>query len=186
MVSRTTAEEGGQDLCVSCGLCCDGTVHDYANIESPADVADASRFAKFEIINDGRAFRLPCTAHDCGKCQVYEFRPKVCRDFQCITLKALLRGDVTFPEARKIVEDAKERRANILNGAKSLGLPIDSNAITLNQITDLISRVRTGDGPHKARMAALALEVTELMFFVIRHFSPRSRVAQNEVRPAKA
>lgn len=65
------SEKEVSDLCMSCGLCCDGTLFPYGFIRDEADkkVADDLGLPVTEI-SEKLLFKLPCTCFS-GKCTVY-------------------------------------------------------------------------------------------------------------------
>lgn len=74
---------GEQHLCLTCGLCCDGSLFWAVPVEAgenPPVPLDAER-------------RLcqPCARFD-GACTIYADRPKACRSFDCRVLLALQAG----------------------------------------------------------------------------------------------
>lgn len=77
MTSRT------EDLCLSCGLCCDGSlfwavpVKQGENVPAPLDA-------------DGR-LRQPCACFN-GACTIYAERPAACRTFDCRVLQTVQAG----------------------------------------------------------------------------------------------
>ena len=72
-----------QSLCLSCGLCCDGSLFWGVSLEegevspSPGDEAGV--------------LRQPCACFD-GACMIYSARPAECRAFTCHVLDALTEG----------------------------------------------------------------------------------------------
>jgi hypothetical protein len=97
-------------LCLSCGLCCDGTMFR----EVPVTAAEAKALGRRALFNRGRTrLTQPCRALKARCCQVYEDRPAKCREFNCLVLQSLLRGEVTEDEARQSIEDVMARRARV-------------------------------------------------------------------------
>lgn len=77
MTSRT------EDLCLSCGLCCDGSLFWAVPVgpgETPPVALDA----------EGR-LRQPCACFD-GACTIYAVRPASCRSFDCRVLHTVRAG----------------------------------------------------------------------------------------------
>lgn len=74
-----------QDICLSCGFCCDGTLFDKVSIE-------LTEHFQFPIEGDkdnGFYFLQPCLAHEGSKCTIYDERPEACVAFRCKLLKNL-------------------------------------------------------------------------------------------------
>jgi hypothetical protein len=97
-------------LCLSCGLCCDGTMFR----EVPVTKAEAKALGRRALFNRARTrMTQPCRALKDRCCQVYEDRPAKCREFNCLVLQGLLRGDLTEAEARESIDDVLSRRARV-------------------------------------------------------------------------
>lgn len=77
MSSRT------EDLCLSCGLCCDGSLFWAVPVDQGEDVPAA-------LDADGR-LRQPCACFD-GACSIYADRPAACRKFDCRVLQTVQAG----------------------------------------------------------------------------------------------
>ncbi|MEM7744050.1 MAG: YkgJ family cysteine cluster protein [Pseudomonadota bacterium] len=84
----------GQDLCINCGMCCDGSLFWAV----PIDAEDPAPVTRDE---DGR-LRQPCACFD-GVCTIYAQRPGACRTFDCRVLQIVKAGH----------KDAKWARAQI-------------------------------------------------------------------------
>ena len=95
---------GNQNICIHCGLCCDGTLFNHANIKESETIASAY---SFEIIEkEKRAFKLPCAYLKETVCSIYMERPYiVCETFQCKLLRALRTDKTSFVDAMKIIDD---------------------------------------------------------------------------------
>ena len=72
-----------QDLCLSCGLCCDGSLFWAVPVERDEEVPAP-------LDADGR-LRQPCACFD-GACTIYADRPAACRTFDCRVLQTVRAG----------------------------------------------------------------------------------------------
>lgn len=103
----------GSRLCLACGLCCQGLLHDRAALE-PREIEAAERLGlKSFAHRDGPAFRLPCPLHRDGGCTVYEERPAACRGYQCKLLRRFLAGEVTAEDGLRRIEQVKRLLAAV-------------------------------------------------------------------------
>ena len=96
-------ERSGSDLCLQCGLCCNGVLHSRA-ILVPADLPLADELG-LDVFNDakGCAFRLPCPRFQDGKCSVYDRqRPHICGAYQCALLKKYLSDQIDLSRPRPL------------------------------------------------------------------------------------
>ncbi|MFO0747801.1 MAG: YkgJ family cysteine cluster protein [Myxococcota bacterium] len=96
-----------KDLCLACGLCCDGTIFDVARV----DEAELPALTRLGIRTATRAFGpvlvQPCVALDGTRCTVYGDRPHTCRAFRCNLLIALEADEVELDECLAHVDQAK-------------------------------------------------------------------------------
>ena len=95
------------DLCLDCGLCCDGTLF------SSVDVAPGEAEG-LPVVAEGRKLKVlqPCPAHD-GRCSVYADRPRSCREFSCVPLDAVESGAMTLAEATGLLRRAKAQSVSV-------------------------------------------------------------------------
>lgn len=94
------------ELCMSCGLCCDGTMFNHVTV----DKEELARIRLPMLHEDGEkiAFAQPCPHHAKGSCGVYEVRPSACVRFACALLKQLREGKEAAPLL------SKARRTRVL------------------------------------------------------------------------
>ena len=93
-----------QNICIHCGLCCDGTLFNHAKIkENEPSLTGYS----FEIIErEKRAFKLPCAYLKETVCSIYLERPySVCESFRCKLLRSVISENVSNTDAMKIIDD---------------------------------------------------------------------------------
>ena len=81
--AEATGSAAEQDLCISCGLCCDGSLF-WAVPVGPEEVVPVP-------LDPERRLRQPCPRFD-GRCTVYAERPAGCRSFDCRVLQTLRAG----------------------------------------------------------------------------------------------
>ena len=86
----------GSDLCLRCGMCCDGTLFASAllKIDDEGDFDIAERQGLEPIRSEaGPRFKQPCPRFVDGCCSVYrETRPAVCGDYHCALLVDYISG----------------------------------------------------------------------------------------------
>lgn len=118
MSQSQPSEKLASDLCVSCGMCCDGTLFGFVPVsdEESARVSDLgfTLTAKPNPKDVGVCFTQPCRALSGTSCTIYHDRPSVCRAYRCVTLEAFNAGDIAIEEARKRVSDVLESRKDLL------------------------------------------------------------------------
>jgi Fe-S-cluster containining protein len=97
-------------LCLSCGLCCDGTMFR----EVPVTASEVTALGRRALFNRTRTrMKQPCRALEDRCCQVYADRPAKCREFNCLVLQGLLKGEVSEAEAHESIADVLARRARV-------------------------------------------------------------------------
>ncbi len=97
----------GIELCLSCGGCCNGMLHDHGKLKADeTELVSQLRLIPYQEKFDYIAFCLPCSCFKDSKCSVYAHRPKKCRDYQCKLLKEYLQGTTSFEESIELVRKA--------------------------------------------------------------------------------
>mgnify|MGYP005644641471 CR=1 FL=1 len=106
----TTPANKEQELCKTCGFCCDGTL--YARATSFEDEILLPNM-ETEKLDDSYWFKLPCSYFD-KCCTVYDqTRPAICGDFKCRLLKRFIKGKLEFDELEKLIQQIKEQKARL-------------------------------------------------------------------------
>jgi uncharacterized protein len=118
-----------ENLCTSCGLCCDGSL--FADIELKnrrESLALESFGLAVEDGDDAELLMQPCGALKGTRCSIYHYRPTCCRSFECRLLRDVEEGKRTITDAREIVRQTRdlieqiERRIGSKAGRKHLPL----------------------------------------------------------------
>ena len=130
-----------QDICISCHMCCDGTLFGYVEV-TPEEQARLGGGDDFSVVGGRLAMRQRCArlGQD-GACARYADRPAKCAAFRCKLLKKFRSGDVDADFARLVIDEARqmERRASA-------------------QLTELLPQHRMPDGPPNARRLMYAAQ----------------------------
>jgi hypothetical protein len=105
-----------QQICLTCGFCCDGTLFLRATLKKEDAGHLPEKIEEARVFEDRKElFRLPCDYFS-GKCTIYETpRPKICGSFRCQLLKDLKDEKLTSQDAVEIVRKARETRSELLN-----------------------------------------------------------------------
>lgn len=101
------------NICIKCGLCCDGTLFSWANIE-PNEVID--KLFPIETIkidkSDKKTFSLPCQFLSNCLCSIYASetpkRPLTCIKFKCKLLQKYEANQITYSESITLIKKTKE------------------------------------------------------------------------------
>jgi hypothetical protein len=97
----------GSALCLSCGLCCRGVLHDEALLD-PVEVGHARTLGlDVEATADRIVFRLPCPRLEGARCDAYGDRPRVCGAFRCRVLRDMEAGRRSLEDSLRLVTRAR-------------------------------------------------------------------------------
>lgn len=98
----------GQTLCLSCGLCCLGVLHDHGTLEpEDSEVAARLRLPVYTHPSGRQAFPMPCRCYQDDKCSAFPDRPSVCGAYECRVLGRHLRGALSLEEALGLTGEAR-------------------------------------------------------------------------------
>lgn len=105
-------DEEGQELCLACGMCCNGDL--FVNVWLHREEVDSARQIGLPIVRNARgdpAFAQPCPKHVEGLCTVYDDtrKPHSCDSFDCKLLRRYLRGEIGREESLDCVRQARTR-----------------------------------------------------------------------------
>ncbi len=90
------------DLCVSCGMCCDGTLFGRVRLY-PEDKDIISTDWSPQIDHQKQMMLLPCEYFD-GCCSIYQrSRPKECGRYFCYPLRQVRNGELLIDDAKELV-----------------------------------------------------------------------------------
>lgn len=114
-----TKESPAENLCLACGLCCNGVI--FADVKLQAgDDLERLRSLGLPLQGPGGAenrappaaiqfkFRQPCAAHDGCRCGIYSDRPLYCRRFECLLLKSVIAGKTPQTDALRLISKARQ------------------------------------------------------------------------------
>jgi Fe-S-cluster containining protein len=128
-----------EDICLTCGLCCNGVI--FARVQlQPEDDADhlnslglqlrtqrnrtkdaSAQPARSGATTPARFFSQPCAAFDGCRCRIYDDRPVYCRHFECLLLKNVKAGHTQLAAALRIISTARERVERVRRLLRALG-----------------------------------------------------------------
>ena len=164
---------GGVDqLCPSCGLCCNGVL--FADVELRQG-DDPGRLAGLGLTlfkkGTKQAFAQPCTCFDGRLCGIYADRPKRCRTFECGLLKRVHDGELAAAAALKTIAQTKLQAEKVRVLLRLLGQKDERQAMTKRYAEAMSAPIDMSD--HEAdseRRGELMLAVDELMRKLQRDF----------------
>ena len=172
-------------LCLHCGLCCDGTL--FRDVElQPGDDAAKLRALGLPVTRSRRReeadhlkFPQPCAAL-CPdlKCRVYADRPARCREFECALFKAVAVGKVDLPAALKTIRHTRQQAEKVRRLLRELG-DVGERVSLARRFKRVKKKFDSGDPPAGLdaetaydRFAELSLAVHELDMRLRTKFHP--------------
>jgi len=116
----------GEELCLACGLCCDGTLFGHVRLGAQDDPRKLKALGL--PVSTSRSeppinrFRQPCSALCADRrCRVYTDRPTQCRTFECRVFQDLRAGRLDPEAARRRVIQARRRASRVRALLRKLG-----------------------------------------------------------------
>src|SRR5688572_13713072 len=114
--------EPTQNLCTSCGLCCDGTLFAEVELRSRREGFMLESFGlNVEDGDDSELLIQPCGALKGTRCSIYQHRPKCCRTFECRLLRDVMEGKRTRVDAGQIIQETRDLITEIKRGIGTSG-----------------------------------------------------------------
>ncbi len=168
------ASPQSSDLCLSCGLCCDGAIFDQAGLE-PGELGLAAEGLEL-VEQDGRTFfRLGCPCLNGTACQIYGRRPAICSAFRCPLLRRLDSGDIDLPGALATVGEARR----LADRADRLNDRTENRSNARQRWREQFGAMIGSGGCESGSDPAWLLAMTALNRFLDRHFRKEH---QREIR----
>jgi hypothetical protein len=114
------SERDGSELCLRCGLCCNGAL--FSRVDLVQDELPFARAANLDIFKHCHrpAFRQPCAALQGQRCHIYEQRPTICRSYRCKLLTRYLSGRIEPEQAAFTVDETNAAIGTIV---EKIGTP---------------------------------------------------------------
>ena len=110
----TQVHNTDRNLCLKCGLCCDGTLFYSVAIDVERDDETFALLGVSTAVVMGEVSVLhPCAAHVQGVCTIYHDRPHICRTYQCKLLQEMKKDTISWELACALVAETKQHRDRI-------------------------------------------------------------------------
>ncbi|MDQ8185375.1 YkgJ family cysteine cluster protein [Pelagicoccus sp. SDUM812002] len=165
-----------EKLCLSCGMCCDGSLFDNVRLggdEDPEYFKTLGLPVKRSRAKLPIAFvRQPCPAL-CGDCtcRIYEDRPHQCRSFECGVFKDASSGKITYESAHRSVVTGRRKAEKVKQLLRMLGETEDTLSVGA-RFRRVQRQVSAGglDADAGEHFAALGLAMHKLDLFAHQKF----------------
>lgn len=115
-----------EELCLSCGMCCDGTLFDGVQLEPTDDGPGLKALGLPVKVSRGRTpiarFAQPCAALCADQsCRVYRARPYQCRVFECGVFRKAKSGEMDLAAAARVVRKGRRLADQVRELLRQLG-----------------------------------------------------------------
>ena len=101
---RLAVERDGSELCLQCGMCCDGTLFDNAPLrEQEVDLAATLGLELLRSSAGEPRFAQPCPQFVDGCCATYQHNPVGCTEYRCTLLRDYTAGKLDLADALSVV-----------------------------------------------------------------------------------
>ncbi|RDB04325.1 hypothetical protein [Runella aurantiaca] len=170
-VESTESPVAEQEICVKCGICCDGTLFNHAELE-PGEMSSGSLPKKIEQnyrkMGEKERFVLPCQYFE-GKCTIYDQnRAIVCSAFRCQLLKDFSKGRITKYDADKTVLNALKFRNEIFELYKRI-FGVDTK-LSFRQLLTEIGKMPVPPAEQSKELALLKAQCNIYETLLIKNF----------------
>ncbi|MEM9159711.1 MAG: YkgJ family cysteine cluster protein [Verrucomicrobiota bacterium] len=149
----------GENLCLACGLCCDGSLFERVELEETEE-ADFFKSLGLPLRRSWAKklisfFNQPCQAlgRNCV-CRVYEGRPRQCRDFECAVFKETVPGKVGLQDSLRVVKKSRRMASAARRLLRKLG--DEDEALSLDARLRRTHRCLEREGADSDRVEAFA------------------------------
>jgi Fe-S-cluster containining protein len=183
--SKVGKESAPDNICLACGLCCDGTIFADVKLLPNEDATRllslgmpllplmAKKNASQPIRNRGGwKFLQPCSAlHGC-RCQIYGSRPSYCRQFECLLFQQVQSGEAAKVEALRLIRLARRRAEEVRMLLRALG-NCDEKLSTGDRFRATVARFeRIQVDPNQAELLGrLTIAFHKLNLILSKHFT---------------
>lgn len=158
-----------EDICLACGLCCDGVIFADLKLQAEDDpapfaalnqapgapvleaqsserslVPSSGARASFMVGQKQPRIAQPCIAFDGCKCRIYSQRPKHCRAFECLLLRGVRLGRTQKGDALEIIRTARRRADKVWRLLREVGDVDEALALSV-RFRQTAKRLEQGD-----------------------------------------
>ncbi|MCY1722993.1 YkgJ family cysteine cluster protein [Prolixibacteraceae bacterium Z1-6] len=100
------------NICLSCGVCCDGSLIGFVQLDND-ELPALRKLMDIEEVDNIGLFLHPCTKLGCDGCTIYSQRPRQCGKFKCGILKSIEKKELDFDSAIEVINVLKEKKIAI-------------------------------------------------------------------------
>tara|TARA_R110002050_G_scaffold297339_2_gene458601 strand:- start:3155 stop:3658 length:504 start_codon:yes stop_codon:yes gene_type:complete len=157
------------NICLACGLCCDGTLIGFVELEHE-EIPRLKQIMEIEEEDANGFFLHPCNKY-CDGCTIYADRPKNCDKFKCQLLNAVNAKELEFKTAVDVIQLVKQKKTDIEEKVSLLPFALKSPSFYFKMV-ELKKRLQTlkSDGVITKNQRELITDLAELDQILIQHF----------------
>jgi Fe-S-cluster containining protein len=120
------------NICLSCGLCCDGTLIGFVELDRE-EIPALKKVMDIKDENGHGFFLQPCSSF-CDGCTVYSERPRHCASFKCELLKSVEQKNLEFDLAVETIKVVKQKKIAMENTLTALQLKLKSKSFYFKMV----------------------------------------------------
>ncbi|MBZ0096746.1 MAG: YkgJ family cysteine cluster protein [Sulfuricella sp.] len=159
----------GQDLCLACGLCCQGVWFRHVGVDP--DEAKLAQQAGLTLEFSGKdtTFQQPCVLHQNNQCSAYNaWRPKACACFRCALLDHYTEGQLSLGEAIVHVNAVKALAGRVR------GEMADFRGVLSSEFNaQLTAQSLESNNDQKSLPPEIELDAVSLIFYYKKYFKKK-------------
>ena len=164
-----TTENQEQELCISCGLCCDGSLFEFTPTRlEEQDGFEPAEVGLFQLSDGAFALAQPCCHLHNKCCEIYKaVRPAICGKFKCKLLKNFLRDEITYSAALELIKTTLAQRDEIRD---KLELEVEKRGLNLADLFKAWTELQTEGAQQTPQVSELSLDYLALQLQLARVF----------------
>ena len=167
-----SAPQSESSLCLSCGLCCNGTIFDAVPV-APADALASLHAAGIAttIVDGEPRFGQPCIAHDGRECRVYAHRPAACREYRCDLLKRVEAGAIDYAEAAGVIGEVIRLQRKLDETVREIEPARSERTSRRVELVQLEERLKlSADAEAKRKLGTVMVQMVAMDGYIRRNF----------------
>jgi hypothetical protein len=157
------------DLCLSCGLCCDGTLIGHVQL-GKEDLTAVKAVMEIEDENGHGFFHQPCKKY-CDGCTIYTERPDPCISFKCGLLNSFDAKELNFNATAEIILEVKRQKIAIEKKLAVLPLELKSSSFYFKmvELKKLLQKNKKESSLNTIK-EELIIDLEQLNALILKHF----------------
>ncbi len=155
------------ELCMVCGMCCDGSIFEYVNLRSDEQETMIPLGLTVELVGGKHlGFLQPCSQFKDGLCKIYAQRPHVCANFHCKLLRSYHDGNITREDAIFQIGRAKQLYAD----AQKLMPESFPDGFSSRNLRKMVARLTAETPDVRRRCAEFLFAAQKYELIIQKHF----------------